>query len=53
MKDKIKLIAEIVGLIGFISVFVLLFTAPAWFWVGFLMMAPNTFFKIREMKTQR
>lgn len=47
MKSKIKLIAEVLGLLGLVSVFVLLFTAPSWFWVGFLLMAPNTKIKLR------
>ena len=47
---KIRLYAEILGLIGLITMITLLFVSPIWFWVGAIMMLPNTLIKIREFK---
>lgn len=48
---KIKLIAEILGLVGLLTFITLLIVSPSWFWIGFLMMAPNTYFKIKDRNT--
>lgn len=49
-KNRIKLIAEVMAMVGLLLVLALLIIKSSYWFLGFFLMVPNTFFKVRELK---